>query len=307
MSAVTAGMHTGSAAARRDLSHSVRWCGPCTSERTDAGGSPTTPSGCRVGVAGRYVDRNGQMILQQVQSLNLRIARAVPLMLPDRLCEILQRHFIGMLIVGEPDSGKTTFLRQIAQSLAGMQRRVCVVDERGEIYPQELSGPDRQLPAVDTLSGIPKERAVQMALRTLSPQVIVLDELGSLAETAALEQGFFSGVDFIASVHAASAEEAVRRPQVKALQQQGMLRVLVLLQGLRRAGQGSGRSTSYDPTVSLDGSSAASAVRMADRSSPSGRKKSSISCSCGILWNCCGASGRKWHTAGRIWSCSAAV
>ena len=84
----------------------------------------TTPSGCRVGVAGRYVDRDGQMILQQVQSLNLRIARAVPLMLPDRLCEILQRHFIGMLVVGEPDSGKTTFLRQIAQSLAGMQRRV---------------------------------------------------------------------------------------------------------------------------------------------------------------------------------------
>ena len=94
-----------------------------------------------------------------------------------------------------------------------------------------------QLPAVDTLSGIPKERAVQMALRTLSPQVIVLDELGSLAETAALEQGFFSGVDFIASVHAASAEEAVRRPQVKALQQQGMLRVLVLLQGCAEPGR----------------------------------------------------------------------
>jgi len=197
----------------------------------------TTPSGCRVGVAGRYVDRDGQMILQQVQSLNLRIARAVPLMLPDRLYEILQRHFIGMLVVGEPDSGKTTFLRQIVQSLAGMQRRVCVVDERGEIYPPDLSGPDRQLPAVDTLSGIPKERAVQMALRTLSPQVIVLDELGSLAETAALEQGFFSGVDFIASVHAASAEEAVRRPQVKALQQQEMLRVLVLLQGCAEPGR----------------------------------------------------------------------
>ena len=197
----------------------------------------TTPSGCRVGVAGRYVDRDGQMILQQVLALNLRIARAVPLVLPDRLCEILQRHFIGMLVVGEPDSGKTTFLRQIVQSLAGMQRRVCVVDERGEIYPPDLSGPDQQLPAVDTLSGIPKERAVQMALRTLSPQVIVLDELGSLAETAALEQGFFSGVDFIASVHAASVEEAVRRPQVKALQQQGMLRVLVVLQGCAEPGR----------------------------------------------------------------------
>ena len=53
----------------------------------------------------------------------------------------------------------------------------------------------------------------------------------------ALEQGFFSGVDFIASVHAASAEEAVRRPQVKALQQQEMLRVLVLLQGCAEPGR----------------------------------------------------------------------
>ena len=71
------------------------------------------------------------------------------------------------------------------------------------------------MPPLDLLSGIPKERAVQMALRTLSPQVILLDELGTLAETAALEQGFYSGVDFVASVHAASVEEAARRPQVQ--------------------------------------------------------------------------------------------
>ena len=111
-----------------------------------------------------------------------------------------------------------------------------MVDERGEIYPQELSGPDQQLPAVDTLSGIPKERAVQMALRTLSPQVIVLDELGSLAETAALEQGFFSGVDFIASIHAPDAAQAQCRPQVQALLQRGMLRQLVILAGRETPG-----------------------------------------------------------------------
>ena len=202
-----------------------------------AQGFLTTPSGCRVGVAGRYVDRDGQIVLQQVLALNLRIARFVPLRLPDRLCTTLQGHFIGMLVAGEPGSGKTTLLRQIAQNLAGMQRRVCVVDERCEIFPLGLSGLDGQMPAVDTLSGIPKERAVQMALRTLSPQVIILDELGTLAETAALKQGFFSGVDFIASIHAASAEEAARRPQVKALQRQGMLHVLVVLQGCTEPGK----------------------------------------------------------------------
>ena len=69
-----------------------------------------------------------------------------------------------------------------------------------------------------------KARAVQMALRTLAPQVILLDELGSLEETMALEQGFFSGVDFIASIHAPDAAQAQCRPQVQALLQRGMLR-----------------------------------------------------------------------------------
>ena len=72
---------------------------------------------------------------------------------------------------------------------------------------------------------------------TLSPQVILLDELGTLAETAALEQGFYSGVDFVASVHAASVEEAARRPQVQALQRHGMLRVFVLLHGCTTPGK----------------------------------------------------------------------
>ena len=197
-----------------------------------AQGFLTTPAGCRVGVAGRYVDRDGQTVLQQVQALNLRIARVVPMLLPDELSALLQKHFVGLLIAGEPDSGKTTLLRQIAVTLAA-QRRVCVVDERGEIFPPGISGP---VPPVDTLSGIPKERAVQMALRTLAPQVILLDELGTLAETAALEQGFFSGVDFIASVHAATAEEAVRRPQVQALLERKMLHAMVLLQGCTAPG-----------------------------------------------------------------------
>ena len=53
----------------------------------------------------------------------------------------------------------------------------------------------------------------------------------------ALEQGFFGGVDFVASVHAAGAEDAFRRPQVRYLQQHGMLRVLVLLRGRNTPGQ----------------------------------------------------------------------
>ena len=202
-------------------------------DRELAEGYLTTAAGNRVGVAGQFVQREGQSIaLQKVTSLNLRIARSCAICLPPELDKLLEQHFTGLLVVGEPGSGKTTLLRTIARTLAERQRLVAVVDERGELFP-----PEQPLPPLERIGGVDKARAVQMALRTLAPQVILLDELGSLEETMALEQGFFSGVDFIASVHAASAEEAVRRPQVKALQQQGMLRVLVLLQGCAEPGR----------------------------------------------------------------------
>lgn len=199
-----------------------------------ARGFLTAPGGCRVGVAGRFTERDGQLILQQITSLNFRIARVVSAVLPEKLRQLLQGHFVGMLVVGEPDSGKTTLLRQIVFALEQLHCAAAVVDERGELFP---AGHMLRPAAVDVLAGVPKAAAVQMALRTLGPQVIVLDELGSLEETQALEQGFFGGVDFVASVHAAGVEDAFRRPQVRYLQQHGMLRVLVLLRGRNTPGQ----------------------------------------------------------------------
>lgn len=198
-----------------------------THERELAEGYLTTAAGNRVGVAGQFVQREGQSIaLQKVTSLNLRIARSCAICLPPELDKLLEQHFTGLLVVGEPGSGKTTLLRTIARTLAERQRLVAVVDERGELFP-----PEQPLPPLERVGGVDKARAVQMALRTLAPQVILLDELGSLEETMALEQGFFSGVEFVASVHAATLEDALQRPQVRVLQQQGALRFLVLLEG----------------------------------------------------------------------------
>jgi len=134
-------------------------------------------------------------------------------------------------LLGPSGCGKTTLLRTIARTLAERQRLVAVIDERGELFPPE--GP---LPPLERIGGVDKARAVQMALRTLAPQVILLDELGSLEETMALEQGFFSGVDFIASLHAPDAAQAQCRPQVQALLQRGMLRRLVILAGRKTPG-----------------------------------------------------------------------
>lgn len=196
-----------------------------------AQGYLTLPGGHRVGVGGKYRTRPQEDdLLQTVRSLDLRIARVRAAELPPPLCDALRGHFTGLLVAGEPDSGKTTLLRGIARHLAQERRAVTVIDERGELFPEA------GLP-LDRIAGLPKRKALQMALRTLAPQVILLDELGGLEEAAALEQGFFSGVDFVASLHASSLEEALRRPQVRYMQERGMVRVLALLHGRQLPGQ----------------------------------------------------------------------
>ena len=186
---------------------------------------------------GRFLQNPEQgVVLQELTSVNLRVAREKTIPLPQELCAAMQTHFIGMLLVGEPGSGKTTLLRSMARELVCQKKLVSVIDERRELF----SGSSRRKSpgeALDVISGIPKGQAVQMALRTLSPQILLLDELGGLDEVTALEQGLFSGVDFIATLHAASPEEAVGRPQVQALQARGALHVLVWLKGRAEPGQ----------------------------------------------------------------------
>ena len=202
-----------------------------------AQGYVTGPSGCRAGLGGRFLQNPEQgVVLQELTSVNLRIAREKIIPLPQELCAAMQTHFIGMLLVGEPGSGKTTLLRSMARELVCQKKLVSVIDERRELF----SGSSRRKSpgeALDVISGIPKGQAVQMALRTLSPQILLLDELGGLDEVTALEQGLFSGVDFIATLHAASPEEAVGRPQVQALQARGALHVLTWLKGRAEPGQ----------------------------------------------------------------------
>lgn len=203
-----------------------------------AAGYVTLPGGCRVGIGGQFLDHPEQgILLQKLRSLNLRISRQKSVVLPDKLRQLLDRPFTGMLLVGEPDSGKTTLLRSIAQYLTRQRRLTVVIDERGEIFPPQNPRTFPEFEPVDVISGIAKDRAVQMALRTLSPQVILLDELGGMPEVAALEQGLFSGVDFVATLHASSLEEACRRPQVQLLRKQDALRAMVLLQGRQSPGQ----------------------------------------------------------------------
>lgn len=142
--------------------------------------------------------------------------------------ESLLRFETGLLIAGPPSSGKTTLLKALSSYLAdgrdGIFRKVCIVDQRGELFSDALKGR-----TLDVIRGKEKAAAISHAVRVLSPQYIICDEIGSERESESLLEGLNSGVRFICSMHAPGLEGLIRRPQFRVLFRENVFdRVAVL-------------------------------------------------------------------------------
>lgn len=193
----------------------------------------TADSGCRVGVAGLYASEG----FAAVRSLNLRIARWITCPLPPRIQQALQRMDGGILVAGVPGSGKTTVLRSMIAELARWNRLFCVVDERGELVPQNLCGAsDKPFLNCDVYTRTNRAHGIEMALRCMNPQAIVCDELGTEADATALEAGLASGVIFLASVHCDRPEHLYQKPQLTRLLKTGAFSLAAFLSGRDRPG-----------------------------------------------------------------------
>ncbi len=191
------------------------------------------PHGFRAGAVGRAVCENGRILsVADIDSIVIRVPHAVTdaAVLTERLFRL---HHKGILIFSPPGIGKTTALRYLAKALScGKDAfRVVVIDEREEFAPL-ASLADAQL---DLLRGYPKADGLLLAARTLSPELMIADEIGSDAECRALLSVALLGVPMIASAHAAEAHELFVRPSMRALLESGVFPYLV---GLTRTEEG---------------------------------------------------------------------
>ena len=164
----------------------------------------TLSGGHRVGISGDAVTENGKIShIRTVQSLNYRFAREVI----GAADSVIDRIFDGgeiknTLIVSPPMCGKTTMLRDVARQLSEKGKKVSIVDERGEIAAFSFGiSPFRLGANCDVLSGVNKADGMLVMLRSMSPDVIITDEIGDDRDFEAIREIKKRGVKVITTLH----------------------------------------------------------------------------------------------------------
>lgn len=198
----------------------------------------TVQGGHRIGLAGRAALEKGSIrTLQQINGFNVRIARevrgsanaVVPL-----LWNPAQSQFHHTLIVSPPQRGKTTLLRDAARLVSsgnwgpegrrrGQGRKVGIVDERSEIAAMHNGIPSFDVgPRTDVLDACPKAEGMMMMIRALSPEVLIVDELGRPEDGEAVLDALHAGITVFATAHGRDIADVRSRPSLERMFEAGV-------------------------------------------------------------------------------------
>jgi len=203
------------------------------------GGFLTLQGGHRVGLAGRAVTDGGRIkTLKHVSSLNIRIAREILGCATGLLPRLVgSGRLVSTLLISPPQAGKTTMLRDLVRQvsrgapMAGLRGcKVGLVDERSEVAGCCAGVPQRDVgPRTDVLDACPKAEGLMLLIRSLSPAVVAVDEIGRPADAEAVMEALHAGVAVLATAHGHSLEDVARRPALAELIRAGAFGRAVIL------------------------------------------------------------------------------
>jgi len=200
----------------------------------------TVAGGHRVGFSGKIVLAEGKVkTLGHIFSLNIRISKEIK-GCADKILPFLHHGetFFHTLILSPPGCGKTTLLRDVIRQVSnGVEGYFCgktvgVVDERGEIAGCYLGIPQKDVGIrTDVLDGCPKVYGMEMLLRSMSPEMIAVDELGGEDEKSAIEHIINSGVTLFCTAHGRELADLSRRPFWQKFLEEKVFGAIVVLGG----------------------------------------------------------------------------
>lgn len=196
----------------------------------------TLKGGHRVGLCGTAVIEDEKIVnVRDISTLSVRIARQMKNS-ADELLSSINNKFNGIILAGIPASGKTTILRELARKLSVQGEKVSVIDERNEFSGTYAGLAQNDLGFCDILNGYPKAEGLTQAIRTLSPNVIVCDEIGTERDIQAIRQAVHAGVKLIVSMHAGSIDDFSKRKHCMDILNTEAFDVLAMMWGRTKPG-----------------------------------------------------------------------
>jgi len=193
----------------------------------------TIKGGHRVGLCGSCI-LEGEKIktINNISSLNIRVSKQV-IGCSDKLIPYLINNgeIENTIIISPPKCGKTTMIRDMARNLSE-NFKVCIIDERSEIGGLSLGKSSLDLGIrTDILDNCPKAQGIMMAIRSMSPDIIICDEIGTFKDMESILTAICCGIKIITTIHGKDENDLFERPVFKDILKNNAFKKGIILKG----------------------------------------------------------------------------
>lgn len=202
-------------------------------------GYMTIEGGHRIGLSGQCVMEKGTVkTIKNISSMNIRVCREVKGCSRQIINSIIENgQVLNTLIISPPKCGKTTMLRDLTRNISDgidsvnfLGKRTVVIDERSEIASCFRGVPQMDVGfRTSVYDSCLKSEGMIMAIRSMAPEVITCDEIGTYKDIESLVLAYNSGVNIIATIHGNNIEDLYKRPVFSGLLENKIIKRVVVL------------------------------------------------------------------------------
>ncbi|MDF2884809.1 MAG: stage sporulation protein [Clostridiaceae bacterium] len=199
----------------------------------------TISGGHRIGLCGTCIMEDGKVkTIKNIASINIRVCKAVTGCSSHVIPYLLSNgNIINSIIISPPKCGKTTLIRDMTRlisdgygSLNFKGKKVCVIDERSEIGACYNGVPQLDIgKRTDVLDGCLKSQGIMMAVRSMAPDVIVCDEIGTYKDVESILMALNCGVNLISTIHGYGVEDLFDRAVFRELVENKVFQRAIIL------------------------------------------------------------------------------